>query len=185
MQHPTRYRRALTLSLVLVALGTVGAACSPEQVAFWHTAARQTSAQLISTGISNPIGDDVLARLRACESNGDYTAVSRSGAYRGAYQFSRRTWDNVAGTYAPMHVGADPASAPPQCRTTWPARSGPNRAPGPGRCAAAAPPEPRARFTLLPAVRESPHRGLPRRTGPCLVGAVRTSGSVLASTRRS
>lgn len=113
MQHPTRYRRALTLSLVLVALGTVGAACSAEEVAFWHTAARQTSAQLISTGISNPIGDDVLARLRACESNGDYTAVSRSGAYRGAYQFSRRTWDNVAGTYAPMHVGADPASAPP------------------------------------------------------------------------
>lgn len=113
MQHPTRYKRALALSLALVALGIVGAACSPEQVALWHSARQRVTAQLVSTGISNPVGDDVLARLRQCESKGDYTAVSRSGTYRGAYQFSRRTWNNVAGTYAPEHVGVDPAAAPP------------------------------------------------------------------------
>lgn len=113
MKHPTRPRRALVLALALVGLGAAGTACSPEQMALWHSAHQQVSAQLVSTGISNPIGDDVLARLRECESNGDYTAISPNGSYRGAYQFSRRTWDNVARTYAPSSVGVDPAAAPP------------------------------------------------------------------------
>ena len=31
--------------------------------------------------------------LRFCEATGDYTAVNPTGKYRGAYQFSRQTWD--------------------------------------------------------------------------------------------
>lgn len=44
------------------------------------------------------------ATLRNCESGGNYQSVSRSGTYRGAYQFSMGTWAGVGG------VG-DPAAA--------------------------------------------------------------------------
>lgn len=53
------------------------------------------------------------ASLRQCESNGDYTIVSSSGLYRGAYQFNRSTWDSVAGRHDPSLVGVDPAQADP------------------------------------------------------------------------
>ncbi len=46
------------------------------------------------------------AALRQCESGGDYTATSRTGKFRGAYQFSRSTWASVGGT-------GDPAAASP------------------------------------------------------------------------
>lgn len=45
-----------------------------------------------------------LASIRACESGGDYAAVSASGTYRGAYQFSRATWAAMGGS-------GDPAEA--------------------------------------------------------------------------
>lgn len=44
--------------------------------------------------------------LRFCESTHDYSAVSASGAYRGAYQFDFETWETVGGS-------GDPAAAPP------------------------------------------------------------------------
>ncbi len=47
----------------------------------------------------------VLERIAACESGGDPTAVSRSGRYRGKYQFDTATWKAVGGT-------GDPAAAP-------------------------------------------------------------------------
>jgi len=48
--------------------------------------------------------EDQWAALRNCESGGNYRSVSRSGTYRGAYQFSQGTWEGVGG------VG-DPAAA--------------------------------------------------------------------------
>ena len=48
----------------------------------------------------------ILAKIRRCESRGNYSIVNPSGKYRGAYQFDRRTWAGVGG------VG-DPAAAPP------------------------------------------------------------------------
>lgn len=52
--------------------------------------------------------------LRQCESSGNYQAINPSGRYRGAYQFSRRTWDWVAGKIGADHlVGIDPAAASP------------------------------------------------------------------------
>jgi septal ring factor EnvC (AmiA/AmiB activator) len=59
---------------------------------------------LVAADDSNASG---WARLRACESGGNYQAVSASGRYRGAYQFDQRTWESVGG------VG-DPAAAPPE-----------------------------------------------------------------------
>ena len=53
------------------------------------------------------------AALRDCESGGDYTAVSASGIYRGAYQFSQDTWDWVAGMTHGRLIGVDPAAAAP------------------------------------------------------------------------
>lgn len=47
-----------------------------------------------------------LARIRNCESRGNYGIVSGSGRYRGAYQFDRRTWAAVGGS-------GDPAAASP------------------------------------------------------------------------
>lgn len=44
--------------------------------------------------------------LRQCESGGDYTQVSSSGKFRGAYQFSRSTWATVGSP-------GDPAAASP------------------------------------------------------------------------
>lgn len=46
-----------------------------------------------------------LERIAQCESGGDPTAVSKSGRYRGKFQFDRPTWRRVGGT-------GDPAAAP-------------------------------------------------------------------------
>ena len=48
----------------------------------------------------------ILDRIRACESGSNYRAVSRSGQYRGAYQFDVGTWLTVGGR-------GDPAAATP------------------------------------------------------------------------
>ena len=47
-----------------------------------------------------------LARIRACESGGNYRARSASGRYRGAYQMDRYTFASVGGS-------GDPAVASP------------------------------------------------------------------------
>jgi peptidoglycan hydrolase-like protein with peptidoglycan-binding domain len=53
--------------------------------------------------VSDPEAE--LAKIAACESGGDPTAVSRDGHYRGKYQFTRATWRSLGGT-------GDPAKAP-------------------------------------------------------------------------
>ena len=42
------------------------------------------------------------ARLRSCESSGNYRALSPGGLYRGAYQFDLRTWEAVGGMGDPI-----------------------------------------------------------------------------------
>jgi hypothetical protein len=55
-----------------------------------------------------------LVCTRAHESGGNYAAVSASGTYRGAYQFSRATWNSTAASAGrPDLVGVDPAAAAP------------------------------------------------------------------------
>ena len=51
--------------------------------------------------------------LRQCESTQNYRAINRTGRYRGAYQFSIRTWDWVAEMHYPDLVGVDPIDASP------------------------------------------------------------------------
>lgn len=67
-----------------------------------------------STTTSPPPGGPTLeqwAALRNCESGGRYDAVSPSGRYRGAYQFSQTTWDWVASFANPALAGVDPITA--------------------------------------------------------------------------
>ncbi|MDG1877476.1 MAG: transglycosylase family protein [Acidimicrobiales bacterium] len=67
-----------------------------------------------STTTSPPPGGPTLeqwAALRNCESGGRYDAVSPSGRYRGAYQFSQATWDWVASFANPALAGVDPITA--------------------------------------------------------------------------
>jgi hypothetical protein len=58
-----------------------------------------------ATGGASSDAATVLAKIAACESNGDPGAISRDGTYRGKYQFTRATWAQMGGT-------GDPAKAP-------------------------------------------------------------------------
>ena len=76
------------------------------------------SANAAEAGERPPAGEsgateEALARLRNCESGGDYTAVSYRGWYRGAYQFDQATWDSVASRTMPDLIALDPAQASP------------------------------------------------------------------------
>lgn len=51
---------------------------------------------------TGPITDDVWTRLAWCESGGRPDAVSRSGKYFGAFQFSLPTWRSVGMTGNPV-----------------------------------------------------------------------------------
>lgn len=86
--------------------------------AFWQFVAASAEAQQNQGGgfvdkFAGSLSDAALARLRGCESNGNYSIVSPGGAYRGAYQFSRSTWNAVASRHYPFLVGVDPAAAAP------------------------------------------------------------------------
>jgi peptidoglycan hydrolase CwlO-like protein len=70
---------------------------------------RSTAAPVARSGATgNPTAGEAatLARIRQCESGGNYSIVSSSGRYRGAYQFDASTWRSVGGA-------GDPAAAAP------------------------------------------------------------------------
>jgi hypothetical protein len=58
---------------------------------------------------TTPVNPDdvaaIMAQIAQCESGGDPTATSKSGTYRGKYQFTQATWESLGGT-------GDPAEAP-------------------------------------------------------------------------
>lgn len=58
-----------------------------------------------------------LAAIRACESSGNYGAVSADGLYRGAYQFDRPTWQSVGGSGDP--AAASPAEQDARASQLW------------------------------------------------------------------
>lgn len=72
--------------------------------------------EVVGTKFSNTFSGsfaEALARLRSCESGGNY-ANTRNSKYRGAYQYDYSTWANYQGIY-------DPADAPPavQDQRAW------------------------------------------------------------------
>lgn len=76
-------------------------------------AAAEASAAEASAEASRASMGSGWAALRRCESGGNYRAVSANGSYRGAYQFSRSTWNSVAKQSFHHLVGVDPAAAAP------------------------------------------------------------------------
>ena len=58
-----------------------------------------------------------LASIRACESSGNYAAVSPDGLYGGAYQFDRPTWQSVGGSGDP--AAASPAEQDARASELW------------------------------------------------------------------
>ncbi len=63
---------------------------------------------------------DMWAAVRNCESGGDYTIVSGSGRYRGAYQFDQSTWESVGGSGDP--AAAEPAEQDKRAQMLYEAR---------------------------------------------------------------
>jgi hypothetical protein len=77
-------------------------------------------------------------RHHESDTSGGYHAVSASGTYRGAYQFSRSTWDNTARRLGRADlVGVDPANAAPgdQDLLAWSLYRWQGASPWGGRCA--------------------------------------------------
>lgn len=102
---PRIIRALVGVSIAILCLS----ACSPEEAALVVTNYHPEHV----VPANHPIPAGKMDTIKACESHGNYGAISGTGAYRGAYQFSQRTWDNVAGTVLPSYVGHDPATAPP------------------------------------------------------------------------
>ncbi len=97
-------RRTIRLIAFALAALFITAACTPEELALYLDSTTETR-QVLSA--------DELHRLRMCESTDNYRAISRSGLYRGAYQFDQTTWDDVAGRFFPWLDGIDPIDAAP------------------------------------------------------------------------
>ena len=95
-----------TIRLIAFALAALFAAtaCTPEELALYLDTTDE---------VRDAVSNEGLHRLRTCESTDNYAAVSRSGTYRGAYQFDQTTWNDVAGRFFPFLVGVDPADAAP------------------------------------------------------------------------
>jgi lysozyme family protein len=80
---------------------TVDGVIGPATLSALGISAKPASTSLDS--VRDPSAE--LAKIAACESGGNPTAVSADGHYRGKYQFTRATWESLGGT-------GDPAKAP-------------------------------------------------------------------------
>jgi Transglycosylase-like domain len=103
---PRRGRRPRRIGMLLgiTALAVAASACTPEEIAF---------VAAVSAPYEQELSPEQLDTLRQCESGGNYEAVDRTGSFRGAYQFTRGTWDSVASRHFEWLVGIDPAEADP------------------------------------------------------------------------
>jgi len=112
---PKHVRRTVVSGLV--ALLVVGglSACTPREIEAYIQ---------VTEHHYDVLTGDQLHQLRVCESGDDYTAIGGGGRYRGAYQFTRRTWNGLARRWYPWLVHQDPAEADSwgqdaQARALW------------------------------------------------------------------
>ena len=87
--------------LAPLALALALTACTPADIERFITSTEPTKDVLTNAQLKS---------LRDCESTDNYEAISRSGTYRGAYQFDQRTWDDVASRHFPWLQGLDPVT---------------------------------------------------------------------------
>jgi hypothetical protein len=94
-----------------VAAPVVAIAADPGGAGYWLAHGDELAPPVVSLS-DHPFL--VCTRAIESDSSGGYAAVSASGTYRGAYQFSRSTWDSTARHAGrPDLVGVDPAAASP------------------------------------------------------------------------
>lgn len=98
----TSVPRATTTTVSPVATSSVRAAAPPPPPTPVPPAPVEAEGAATNEGM--PGQDVTLEDIARCESGGEPTRVSRSGKYRGKYQFDQRTWESVGGT-------GDPAAA--------------------------------------------------------------------------
>ena len=79
--------------LAPLALALALTACTPADIDRFITSTEPTKDVLTNAQLKS---------LRDCESTDNYEAISRSGTYRGAYQFDLPTWETVGGTGDPV-----------------------------------------------------------------------------------
>ena len=96
-----RYMSRILLPIVALGATTLAACAAPD------------GTPVVEDKFPDAISTDGLARLRACEAGGDYGSVGGGGSFRGAYQFTRQTWNATAGRFYPELQGVDPAAAAP------------------------------------------------------------------------
>lgn len=89
----------IRLAAFVVGITLIGSACTVEDIVVYLESTAETR---------DVLSQEELLRLRMCESTDNYQAVSRSGTYRGAYQFDQTTWDGVAERHFPWLEGIDP-----------------------------------------------------------------------------
>ena len=94
-------RTAIGIMAAGLALGGL-TACTPNEIRLY---------QRVTAEHSDALTPEQLHDLRMCESGDDYGAIGGGGQYRGAYQFSRSTWNAVAQRNYPFLHGQDPAGA--------------------------------------------------------------------------
>jgi hypothetical protein len=101
-----RLRRAARIRCAVLAAAGIAVltGCTPEEIALYSH---------VTSPYADSVSDATLHQLRKCESTDNYAAVSSSGKYRGAYQFSQSTWDRVANSHFPWLAGQDPATVEP------------------------------------------------------------------------
>jgi hypothetical protein len=83
-----------------VASATHDIEIADQQLESLHLLLRVSQARALAPASTAP--GDAWARLRQCESSGNYQAVDSSGLYRGAYQFDLQTWRSVGGEGDPI-----------------------------------------------------------------------------------
>jgi hypothetical protein len=90
--------------VALVALLAVGglSACTPREIEAYID---------VTEHHYDVLSWEQLKDLRMCESGDDYSAIGGGGRYRGAYQFTRSTWNGVARRWYPWLERQDPAEA--------------------------------------------------------------------------
>lgn len=100
----TRTLRRTIAALTLTAAALLAGGCTPAQVGLFRA---------VTAEHADVLSDDQLYALRRCESGDDYSVVSARGTFHGAYQFTVRTWDDLAARTYPWLEGRDPASVEP------------------------------------------------------------------------
>ena len=86
--------RALTRALACALLGLTALTTACGESATLALTRGGSEASLAAARSQNSLSGAQLARLAKCESGGNPSARSRSGAYTGLYQFDRRTWED-------------------------------------------------------------------------------------------